>query len=61
MSRKHARGVRHIPRLPLIAACALAVACDNPSAPDEIGYAGQWSGTTAQGRPIDFTIRRRKR
>jgi hypothetical protein len=45
-----------VPRFLMIAACALAVACDNPAGPADTSYAGQWSGTTAQGRPIDFTI-----
>jgi hypothetical protein len=40
------------------ALCILAAACGNsPSEPSaEPGYAGQWSGTTTQGRPISFTI-----
>jgi hypothetical protein len=36
--------------------CALAGACDGPTSPSANGYAGEWSGTTAQGRPIAFTI-----
>jgi hypothetical protein len=43
-------------RFVMIAICALAGACDGPSAPTTAGYAGQWSGTTAQGKPIAFTI-----
>jgi hypothetical protein len=35
---------------------AVVSACGNPAGPGDTGYAGQWSGTTAQGRPIDFTI-----
>ena len=26
------------------------------TAPTPVGYAGQWSGTTSQGRPIAFTV-----
>jgi hypothetical protein len=26
------------------------------TAPTPVGYAGQWSGTTAQGKPIAFTV-----
>jgi hypothetical protein len=43
-------------RLSVIAACALVAACRESAAPTPAGYAGQWSGTTAQGRPISFTI-----
>jgi len=39
-----------------IALCALAVACGSGTAPTPAGYAGEWSGTTAQGRSIAFTI-----
>ena len=40
-----------------LALSALAVACqDGPTTPGPAGYAGQWSGTTSQGRPIAFTI-----
>jgi hypothetical protein len=44
--------------VPLIAFCALASACGSPSSPSDgqVSYAGQWSGTTAQGRPVTFTI-----
>jgi hypothetical protein len=38
--------------------CALADACNSPNSPTSEGYAGQWSGTTGQGRPIAFTISR---
>jgi hypothetical protein len=44
------------PCLVIAASCALTAACNSPAAPGEAGYAGQWSGTTAQGRTIDFTI-----
>ncbi len=40
----------------VMAVCALAGACGSPAGPAATGYAGQWSGTTAQGRPIAFTI-----
>lgn len=43
-------------RFLVIALCAVAGACHSPAAPASAGYAGQWSGTTAQGRPIAFTI-----
>ena len=38
-----------------IALCGLA-ACAAPTAPTSTSYAGEWSGTTAQGRPLVFTI-----
>lgn len=41
---------------PVIALCALAGACGSSTAPTSARYAGEWSGTTAQGRPIAFTI-----
>jgi len=40
----------------MIVLCALAGACRNGTGPTPAGYAGQWSGTTAQGRSIAFTI-----
>lgn len=40
----------------MIAACALLAACSSPAVPSPAGYAGSWSGTTAQGMPISFTI-----
>lgn len=42
--------------LSLIALCGVAGACRSPAAPGATGYAGQWSGTTVQGRPIAFTV-----
>jgi hypothetical protein len=42
-----------------IAVGMLAVACQpstGPSSSQSTGLSGQWSGTTAQGRPIAFTI-----
>ena len=43
-------------RFPLIALCAFAGACGSATTPTPVGYAGQWSGTTAHGRSIAFTI-----
>ena len=43
-------------RFLVIALCGVAGACRNPAAPTATGYAGQWSGTTLQGRPIAFTV-----
>ena len=43
-------------RLRLTAVCLLAAACGNPTGPSEASYAGQWTGSTGQGRPISFTI-----
>jgi hypothetical protein len=46
------------PCVPMIAFCALLSACGSPSSPSasQANYEGQWSGTTAQGRPVTFTI-----
>ena len=44
------------PRAPLLACCALLGACNNPSGPSGISYAGQWTGMTTQGRTVTFTI-----
>ena len=46
------------PGVPLIVLCALVSACGSPSGPStsQPNYEGQWSGTTAQGRPVTFTI-----
>jgi hypothetical protein len=38
------------------ALCMLAAACQRSTGPSAARYDGQWSGTTAQGRPIAFTI-----
>jgi len=43
-------------RFPMIALCTLAGACGSGTAPTPAGYTGQWSGTTAQGGAIAFTI-----
>ena len=43
-------------RVAIFAVCALASACGSPSRPSSPRYAGQWSGMTTQGQPIDFTI-----
>jgi hypothetical protein len=40
----------------MIALFALAGGCSNPSGPSSNSYAGQWSGTTAQGKAVTFTI-----
>ena len=46
------------PAVPLIAFCALVNACGSPSSPSggQPSYEGQWSGTTAQGKAVTFTI-----
>jgi hypothetical protein len=46
------------PGLLLIAFCALVSACGSPSGPSasQANYEGQWSGTTAQGKAVTFTI-----
>jgi hypothetical protein len=46
----------HFSRFSAIALCVLASACYGPATPTSTRYFGQWSGTTAQGRPIAFTI-----
>jgi hypothetical protein len=55
-------------RVPLREACRLAistgtlvcihVACNSATAPSPLppGYAGEWSGTTAEGTPVHFTV-----
>jgi len=47
-----------IARITSIALCAALAACGgSPTAPASgMGYQGAWSGTTAQGRPISFTV-----
>ena len=40
----------------MIALCALLSACGNPSGPSKRSYDGQWTGTTAQGKTVAFTI-----
>ena len=43
--------------LPVVVLCAVVSACGNPSGPSRSGsYEGQWSGTTAQGRTVTFSI-----
>ena len=45
------------PRLAFLVALSLGAAgCNGPTDPSDAGYTGQWSGTTAQGKPISFTI-----
>ena len=43
-------------RLLAIVVCVLACSCQSSTSPSATGYAGQWSGTTAQGRAVAFTI-----
>jgi hypothetical protein len=50
---------RHLGKAALLTVCVAAGSCSSPSGPSSPssgGYAGQWSGSTAQGRPITFTI-----
>ncbi len=42
--------------VPMFALCALLSACGNPSGPSNASYEGQWTGTTAQGKTVTFTI-----
>lgn len=42
--------------LSVIVLAVLAWACHSPAVPSATGYAGQWSGTTGQGKPIAFTV-----
>ena len=44
------------PGVAMIALCALLSACGNPSGPSKADYEGQWSGMTAQGKAVTFTI-----
>jgi hypothetical protein len=45
------------PRLAFLAALSLAATgCNGPTDPSGAGYTGEWSGMTAQGKPISFTI-----
>ena len=41
-------------RFSATALCILGAACQSPTTPTT--YAGEWSGTTAQNRPIAFTV-----
>ena len=45
-------------RAGVLAACGIFAACGGPAAPStgSGSYAGQWSGTTAQGATIAFTV-----
>jgi hypothetical protein len=43
------------PRVLAIVFGVLVSGCGS-TAPTPVGYAGQWSGTTAQGKPIAFTV-----
>ena len=42
--------------VPVIAFCALMSACGNPNGPSGDSYEGLWTGTTAQGKTVTFTI-----
>ncbi len=48
------------PLVLIATACGLLSGCGTatPTDPDPVavGYAGEWSGTTFQGRPISFTV-----
>ena len=44
------------PGVSMIALCALLSACGSPSGPSKANYEGQWTGTTAQGKTVTFTI-----
>jgi hypothetical protein len=60
--------VRIFQALLTVALCGLAGGCgdSSPAAPSAggagqtatVGFEGQWSGTTSQGRPISFTVSR---
>lgn len=32
------------------------IACESPTAPAPVGYAGEWTGTTEHGTPIRFSV-----
>jgi hypothetical protein len=43
--------------VPVLVLCAVVSGCGNPSSPSGSDtYAGQWTGTTAQGKTVSFTI-----
>lgn len=44
------------PRVLAVLVCAFLSGCGGATSPSRVSYAGQWSGTTAQDRPIAFTI-----
>jgi hypothetical protein len=50
--------MRDAARVLAILLCGSAIACgsNGPNGPSGTGYRGDWSGTTAQGSPIAFTI-----
>lgn len=45
-------------RLVIAASIAISVhvACESPTAPVPVGYAGEWTGTTQHGTPIRFSV-----
>ena len=48
--------MRAVRAVPVIAFCALMSACNNPNGPGRDSHEGQWTGTTAQGKAVTFTI-----
>ena len=44
------------PGVPMLVLWALLSACGTPSGPSKRSYEGQWTGTTAQGKTVTFTI-----
>ena len=42
--------------LATLLACVVCGACDGPTGPSGSDHSGEWSGTTAQGQPIAFTV-----
>src|SRR5438552_11875672 len=53
-SQRHMRALGI--RWSITVVCAVAAACYGPTTATPTGYAGEWAGTTAQGRPIAFMI-----
>lgn len=48
--------MKRVPFFLTLAACAVISACDRSPTTPSSGYAGEWSGTTSQGRPITLTV-----
>ena len=46
--------------LRLLVAVSIAIsthiACESPTAPAPVGYAGEWTGTTQHGTPVRFSV-----
>src|SRR5690348_4859164 len=40
----------------VIACCAVIAGCSQTTTPSSSSLEGQWTGTTAQGTPISFTV-----